>query len=486
MRLLIMVAMPSGVLILFALSSLMAFLLPFIKDRFYKQLSLAGLVKSLPAFLLTAAPMCALYAIGWHFKVDAAASFPYFIGALTLAFVLSRTGLPAQLRGILILAGAVPVTLNLPVDNTHLPVAAAMMGLISWKFVENLYLEEKSSLDDVLPAIVWFSGVTWLRTAVENKLLPAREGLLLGVMAVAQLLRCAQRPLLHEDKVFLKRIMLASTGGLGVLIVITKLLTAMDLAMIAALVGAGFFTTYLFEMTNDENRYYVTPTSAVKVIVLIGVLTLIATRFFGMFGLVVLAPTALVATRSGVGQFGGLFWITRCLLQTFIVQYNSNVTGINITHAYTGAALYAGFFAIALFALFMHQVKDRKVLAPVFVGGTILASACSNYFLHAEPTSSFLVSATVAGILLATLLPAMQKGETTGQENLLLVPTGMITAAILTSSLINLGNENDIEVRTHVVAYTIGFVLATIGLLWASYKYGKKKEAPPPTETPAT
>lgn len=480
-----MVAMPSGVLILFALSSLMAFLLPFIKDGYYKQLSFAGVLKSLPAFLLTAAPMCALYAIGWHFKVDVAASFPYFIGALTLAFILSRTGLPASLRGILILAGAVPVTLNLPVDNTHIPVAAAMMGLISWKFVENLYLEEKSSLDDVLPAIIWFGGVTWLRTAVENKLLPSREGLLLGVISVAQLLRCAQRPLLHEDKVFLKRIMLSCTGGLAVLIVITKLLTAMDITMMSALVGAGFFATYLFEMTNDENRYYVSPTSAVKVIVLIGVLTLIATRFFGLFGLVALAPTALVATRGGVGQFGGLFWITRCLLQAFIVQYNSNVTGINITHAYTGAALYAGFLAVGLFALFMHQVKDRKVLAPVFVGGTVLASTCSNYFLHAEPTSSFLVSCTVAGVLLATLLPAMQKGDTTGQENLLLVPTGMIAAAILTSSLINLGNENNIEVRTHVIAYTIGFVLATIGLLWASFKYSKKKDAGPPTETPA-
>lgn len=480
-----MVAMPSGVLILFAISSFFAFLLPFIKDGFYKQLSPAGLVKALPAFLLTAAPVCALYAIGWHFQVDAAASFPYFLGALALAFVLSRVGLPGQLRGILMLAAAVPVTMNLAVDNTHLPVAAAMLGLITWKFVENLYFDPQAGLDDVLPAIIWFGGVTWMRTSLETKILPTREGLLLGVISVAQLLRCAQRPLLHEDRVFLKRIMLSATGGLTVLMVITKLLTAMDLTVISALVAAGFFATYLFEMTQDDNRYYVSPTSAVKVLVLIGLLTLIATRFFGLFGLVVLAPTALVATKNGVGQLPGLFWVTRCLLQAFIVQYNSNVTGINITHAYTSAALYAGFFAVGLLALFMHQVKDRRILAPVFAGGTLLVPVCSNYFLHAEPTSSLLVSATVAGVLLATLLPALQKGETTGQENIMLLPTGMITAAILTNSLINLGNETNIEVKTHVIAYTIAFVLATIAMLWAAFKYGKKKEVPP-AETPAT
>ncbi len=482
-----MVAMPSGVLILFAISSLLAFLLPFIKDGFYKQLSFAGLLKALPAFLLTAAPMCALYAIGWHFKVDAAASFPYFIGAMTLAFVLSRIGLPAQLRGILILCASVPVTMYTTAeDSSYLMVAgSALLGLITWKFVENLYLAEQSSLDDVLPAICWLGGVSWLRSINNVKDLPIREGLLLGVISCAQLLRCAQRPLLHEDKVFIKRIMLSATGGLGVLMVITKLLTAMDLTAMAALVGAGFFATYLFEMTTDENRYYVSPTSAVKVIVLVGVLTLIATRFWGLMGLIMLAPTALVATRSGIGQLAGLFWITRCLLQTYIFNYNQNVTGINITHAYTGAALYAGFFALALFALFMHQVKDKRVLAPVFVGGTLLTAICSNYFLHAEPTSSLLVSATVAGVLLATILPALQRGETTGQENLLLVPTGMIAAAILTNGLINLGNETAIEVKTHVIGYTIAFVLATILMLWAAFKYGKKKEAPP-SETPAT
>ena len=59
-----------------------------------------------------------------------------------------------------------------------------------------------------------------------------------------------------------------------------------------------------------------------------------------MVGLLVLAPTTMVALRPNVAIFAGLFWTVRVLLQAFVVQYNPNVTGINLMHSYTSAALY--------------------------------------------------------------------------------------------------------------------------------------------------
>ena len=103
------------------------------------------------------------------------------------------------------------------------------------------------------------------------------------------------------------------------------------------------------------NRWIKTSTTArfsrgIKNILLVGICTLVASRLFGMEGLLILAAATVVAPIPGSALIAGLFWSSRALLQSYVSQFNPNVTGVNLMHNYASAALYAGFLVIILAA----------------------------------------------------------------------------------------------------------------------------------------
>ncbi len=454
-----MVSLSTGILILFAVSCLVAFIVPFATEGVLKQIGFDRIVPGLGAFALVALPFAALFGIAAGCGADVSAMVPGFAVASVVSFLLSRINLPAHLRGILLLAGCVLMTINTSVDAIATPVAAVLMGLLSWKIADNLCLPSESTLDDVLPSLFWLVGVMWIRLASPEAVLATQEGALLGIISVAQILRVVQAPFVGNDKLFVKRVVLAATGGLGVLIVLTKLLLAVNMTGLALLVGAGMFVTYLFFNIDAEARNTGSGATGMKLLIIAGMLLLVATRFFGTFGLVALAPTALIAPRTLMAQLPGLFFAVRALLQAFILTYNSNVTGINITHAYTGAALYAGFVGMIILTMLLREIKDRRILAAVFLGAGALVPVGANYLLHAEPTCSLLVSSTVAGVLLSALGPALQRGEASGYENLLLMPAFMVASGVMTGGLIEAGNTTTIQTKATMLAYGIAFVV---------------------------
>src|SRR6185369_9754581 len=97
--------------------------------------------------------------------------------------------------------------------------------------------------------------------------------------------------------------------------------------------------------------------NALKQLIVIGIFTLLASRLFGTVGVLVMAATTLVAIRGGVAQIAALFWITKTFAHAFTEQFNPNVTGINLTHPYSAAGLYAGFLIVVFASVLFRDLK---------------------------------------------------------------------------------------------------------------------------------
>ena len=89
----------------------------------------------------------------------------------------------------------------------------------------------------------------------------------------------------------------------------------------------------------------------------------------------------------------------------------------------------------------------------------------ANYFLHEEPTGSFLIATTVAALMLAALGPTIAGATIQRQDNVLLLPVQMTTFAILGSNLITMGNETTIIDKITVLLYLAAAVMVISGLL---------------------
>lgn len=486
-----MFKIPEPVLILFVVSSAAGFLFRFFKDATYKNLSLKPLLSRLPLFLLVFLPYALLLFIAQQFSVSQAANLAYFAGAAVLSFLFSSIGLPSYLRGILLLAASVALTIFAPAD--FISLAAVLSGLLSYKLTENLAFNQndESSLDDLLPPLCWLSSIMWLSTIDDAKTLPARAAVILGVISVSLLLKLMQGPFVRvanpgDDKILLKRLVLSITGGLAVLIVIVKLLNLMQYQMLAVLAGFGYLISYLYKDLSGEDRYSLPGQPALRLLIFIGLATLVAMRFYGTYGLLVLAPTAMVAPLSTAALFPGLYLATRALLQVYLQHFNMNVTGINLTHAYAGAAQYAGFMLGIAMLLLLHEKMDRRVLLALTLSTCIITPVLSNFILHAEPSCSLFSSAIVSCFLLSVAGPALQQLKTKGAENIALAPALMICSGIVTSGLLSLGTQATIAVKSTVLSYGLLFLIFVSFLFW--FIYQRKNSGPKSgvsNETPA-
>lgn len=469
----------TGILVLFAVAALVAFAVPFYREAAYKQLTWVPEWSAVKSFAAVLFPFLVLLGAAQFFKIGAGDSLRYLALGAVVPFILTRLNIPARLTGVLLLALTVLLTWFFK-EASVAPVCFALIsGMTVWKLAENLLLKSESTLEDILPPLIWLVGLNWIRTILPQAQYESREGLLLGTLSVVLLLRVLQSPFLTDDKLYLKKIILAATGGLGLLIVITKLLVLPlqnSICPIAALVGAGIFVAYLFDAMQNQDTQTYGPMEAITVLVLVGILTLIASRVFGNFGLLVLAPAMLVGGRASFAHQAALFLVARGLLQGYINTYVQNVTGINIMHAYSAAALFAGFLLAAVASMSVRDVADRRWLTTIFLSGSALTPLLSNYFLHEEPTGSLLVSCLVAATMFAALAPALYRQVIPGHENVLLLPTQMTAFALLGSELVSLGNEGTAGDKIKILIYCALIVLFVSGLLY--WLFSRKRQAP--------
>jgi hypothetical protein len=468
----------TNILILFGISAALAFFFPMIRDGVAKQLSAKGIVASLVPFLLTLLPFAAMFGLAAYLQMNVAVTAPAFFGASLLGWLLGRVGLPPLYRGILLASASVAFTCLMPSEGIAEPVAAAMLGLLATKFLDNLFLSESSTYEDVVPPLAWLGGVLWLALQNQPGDAVAKGAILLGTISVCFLLRVVQRPFMTDDRWLVKRVMLSATGGLAVLLVMTKIMLQTQAWNLALLVAAGMFCSYLFQNVDAEGEEKVTASIGIQELIVIGLLTLVANRFFGTWGMLVLVPAAILPVRGGFAQFAGMFFLSRVLLQGFVNQYNANVTGINLTHAYTGAALYAGFIVMGILFMMLRDITDRRIRLGVFLAAGALVPMGANFYLHAEPTSSLLVAATIAGVMFAALGPSLQRAEhSVGYGNLLLVPAMMSVAGITYGGLIEAGISATNETRLGILGGAVALALVTALVGWLTSRNGAKKQA---------
>lgn len=465
----------TGVLVLFAFASVVALAVPFVTQKAGQQMSLRCEWPAVRCFAALLFPVLALFGLGQFLNIEAAQDLRYLAIAAVVPFLLARVSMPPQLRGIFLLALTVVATWLLPNTALSPTCFAIIAGLAVFKVAENLMLASESTFEDILPSMIWLSGINWIRTALPQAQFEAKEGLLLGTLAVVLLLRVVQRPLLGSDKLFVKRLVLSATGGLSVLIVIMKLIAAPDLTNIAALVGAGIFLAYLLDSMPAQADKEYGPTEAVTALVIVGILSLVASRLFGTFGLIVAAPAMLVATNAGFAHAACLFLIVRCVLQGFIYSYVANVTGVNLLHAYTSAALYGGILFAMLGGLAIREIVDRRWLSTVFLSAGVLTPLFSLYFLHEEPTGSLLIATTVAALVMAAAGPALYRQKVPGHDNILLLPVLMTAFANIGFQLIALGNEGTASDKVKVIVYcAVVILLVSLLLRWLFSRSGGK------------
>lgn len=458
---------PSLLLYLFFGITALVALIRFVRGKQWKTLELKPLKTAWKPFVIGIVPMAACLIAGKLGNLSLPDAAPYFGGAALLAMILSQLNFAGETRSFILLLASVGLTFILPTEarndgtmpNAALMIVSTMGGLLFWKFMENMLRMPESRLDDVLPALVWLGALDWAQTGLSGNAGLICKELILCTLLAGVLIRWVQTVLLHEDRVYLKRIMLSLTGGLALLILITKVMLAVKFTHFALLGGFGFLLAYLLQSLDRSVDQSPVVARSMKNILLVGIATLVATRLFGMQGLLMLAAAMTVAPVPGSAAIAGMFWISRILLQLYVSVYNPNVTGINLMHPYTNAALYAGFVLVMLGSLFIRDLKNRKVLTSILLLSTVVLPCAANFFLHPEPTSSLLAALGVTGILMAMLAPAVYKDQSADQENLTLLPAMAAACAIASGEFIELGNNASSHERIVVLASIGGFIL---------------------------
>ncbi len=469
-----MSALSRDLIVFFSVLTSAVFLWRFIRDKNLSMLSINRLGPGLKVLLAIIVPVCGLLYLSDSVGLQLSGAAPYFAGAAALACVLNQIGLPPFLRALVLLGGSVAFTCLVPADNYQLPLAAVMGGLVSWKAAENLLVEENSTLEDFLPSFLWLVGMYWTKTIDTGIWVAQHQNLLIGTFIVAIFMRWIQDPFLKEDKLYVKRLCLATIGGLLLLCIVTKLIVAMELAKICVIVGAGFFLTYLLQAMDKACENDSFAVKSFKQLLFIGIFTLLATRLFLTPGLLVLAVATLIATTSGAAAIAGMYWGSYVFLQTFIFKFNSNMTGINVMHPYTSAALYAGLLIAITACLLIRERMDNRARALLFIAASLIAPAATNFFLHSEPTASLLLAVLVGAVLIGIFSRALSSADYQGYHNVMLVPAQMISVGLLTGGLIELGNNTDSQERLYAL---VGLaVVSTVVLAIASFLSRQNKD----------
>jgi hypothetical protein len=273
-----------------------------------------------------------------------------------------------------------------------------------------------------------------------------------------------QRPFRADDAFLLKRFMLSATGGLIFLILVTKVILAPQYAPMAMLIAAGFAFSFVLDGQGFKpgTSTRLGALDLIRNLLVIGCITLLATRLYGNLGLTVVAATASISFFSQAPAIAALYVAARLLEQAFGVEHVANVTGINLLHPYVSAAQYFGFFTAGALLLLLKEGRLRffDTMAVSVVG--VLAPALVNYFLHAEASGSYLIALTVSSLMLAILGQRFfEENEDNLCGSLILVATQASAIALFTAELLDLGNAASNPERLKVI-YVLAAIVAVV------------------------
>ncbi len=441
--------------------------------------------------------LAALLAVGLQLAV--AQSLGFALAGFVAMAVLSGFRLPVGVPGILLLIPAFFLggagDALIPIQN----VQAYLLGLL----LAQVAPSERSFrwLDFLWPAI-FAVGSVWISLTSAQNTWANQQGLLLLAIAIAVFLRgVSLLPALSGSKP-LQALFICVMSGLLAWLGIQNVLLQPGLSPWAFLFAGGSLLGFGLSALESSSSSKPVAIRAVQLL-LLGLATLVVSRLFGSTGWLVLAASLLSATGSvpnkaahsnlqpsldqqpagfSVVGLASLFLVGRVLLQTFIVQFNPNVTGINITHPYASAALYGGFAFMLLLPSLLKAAKTGSEtqttsphgFLPVVLGAVALLSAgLANYFLHAEATGSFLTALWVTGVGVSLLGTFTDEQSCFAPLQLAFLAT---LTCVLSPELIEAGNLADKTEKLWVLA---GAFVAYSALAVLIQKKGSGRQAIP-------
>jgi hypothetical protein len=205
-----------------------------------------------------------------------------------------------------------------PSDCVDVFALGGIFGLCWGKLIELRMTDLPSPVQDIAPACVWLAGM--LISANKPALANSHQPELLGVaICITFLIRLFQPPFLKVDHLFVKRIAIAATGGMILLVAIVKYFH-LDVTSFAWLFGFGLLLAYVADQIdavkpkdNEKIRalgrtFLIAAASTVALI--IGTISTSSGLSVSLF-----LAAAMLLVESGQTAFVlGFYWIATTLL----------------------------------------------------------------------------------------------------------------------------------------------------------------------------
>lgn len=344
-------------------------------------------------------------------------------------------------------------------------------------------------LRGILQVWLWMAASTWgIRLAEITSLKPEgwSEILPLGLSTLTLVGGTIPDLLSRESKRLTRGVGVGVTAILGVTLVRNWLQQDNFYALLFALGGVGSLILAELEANLDHPRRNSSSLvwQSIFTLSLVGGLALLALRLGGSYGSALIGLGLLTCFGSW-GSLAALFLAGRPMIQSLLYEFDLNLSGINITHAYTYAALYLGMASVVVgMSLSWVYAPTAPVLIQVGLSASsIVLTGLVAYFLHLEPLASFLLSGMMAALILAALSPLfLPKAKPWfGLQGLLWGMLGICTSLTM-PELIPLGEESSRLERVGVLSGIL--LIAGILLVIFSKTLTKKTMDPGDSEYP--
>jgi len=504
-----------------------------------------GFKSSLPSLYVSIAAIALLKITGVLLNVPAISS-PIFYGvalaAVGIGYLMAASPLKPGVVAFVHLAIAAIIN---SLDSHPAGLLPYATGLLLIRTCLNFSQGNKIGIElqDIASAVVYISAALFADQTSGLSGVPMQKARALVECAfiTTALITVFQRPFTFGDRIWVKRLTLCVTAAIFFLVLVTKIVLAPEYLNLAVIFGFSMAAFYAVDGFTDKT----TPTDertgtvrAIMQVLMLGIITLAASRLYGNIGLGCVAACTMVGLhgfgRGVVTAAMSLFIAARIFEQYFALNLVSNVTGVNMQHAYVSAANYFGFFVVMALALLLKETtatnarvlrlfdeankqqeikvgldvpevekfenenetkpesKPEIIAEPV--SRPILHSAnwsnlsvaialwstmgvvAVNYFLHAEASAAYLISLAVAGILFGVLGQSYFVDRERRVLSLALIPALSSAAAILGGDLLATGETATINTRLTIIGVLAA--LAAISLVIGIIMDKQKKDEP--------
>lgn len=504
-----------------------------------------GFKSSLPSLYVSIAAIALLKVTGVLLNVPTISS-PIFYGvalvAVGIGYLMAASPLKPGVVAFVHLAIAAIIN---SLDSHPAGLLPYATGLLLIRTCLNFSQGNKIGIElqDIASAAVYISAALFADQTSGLSGVPVQKARALVECAfiTTALITVFQRPFTFGDRIWVKRLTLCVTAAIFFLVLVTKIVLAPEYLNLAVIFGFSMAAFYAVDGFTDKT----TPTDertgtvrAIMQVLMLGIITLAASRLYGNIGLGCVAACTMVGLhgfgRGVVTAAMALFIAARIFEQYFALNLVSNVTGVNMQHAYVSAANYFGFFVVMALALLLKETtatnarvlrlfdeankqqeikvgldvpevekfenenetkpesKPEIIAEPV--ARPILHSAnwsnlsvaialwstmgvvAVNYFLHAEASAAYLISLAVAGILFGVLGQSYFVDRERRVLSLALIPALSSAAAILGGDLLATGETATINTRLTIIGVLAA--LAAISLVIGIIMDKQKKDEP--------